>query len=115
MSIEELEELASQENSVVISCEMGLNLDYLLEMLWQYLDLVRVYTKKRGDPPDFSGPLILRQGACVSDVCRHIHRDLVSNFKYALVWGKSAKHTPQIVGLRHRLEDEDVIQVVTRS
>lgn len=27
---------------------MRLNLDYLLEMVWEYLALVRVYTKKRG-------------------------------------------------------------------
>ncbi|KAH3745883.1 DNA mismatch repair protein Mlh1 [Pelomyxa schiedti] len=115
VGIEELEAIAAQENSVVISCEMGLNLDYLLEVLWQYLDLLRVYTKKRGDPPDFAGPLIMRQGARIQDVCNHIHRGIASNFKYALVWGLSAKHTPQSVGLKHRLEDEDVVQVVTRS
>lgn len=27
---------------------MKLNLDYLLEKLWEYLALIRVYTKKRG-------------------------------------------------------------------
>ena len=27
---------------------MKLNLDYLLEVLWEYLALIRVYTKKRG-------------------------------------------------------------------
>lgn len=30
------------------SCNMKLNLDYLLETVWEYLALVRVYTKKRG-------------------------------------------------------------------
>lgn len=27
---------------------MKLNLDYLLEMLWEYLALICIYTKKRG-------------------------------------------------------------------
>ena len=33
---------------MVISCEMHLNLDYLLVKLWDYLSLLRVYTKRRG-------------------------------------------------------------------
>ncbi len=39
---------------------------------------------------------------------------MVTQFKYALVWGTSAKHTPQKVGLSHVLEDEDVIQIVKK-
>ncbi len=39
-------------------------------------------------------------------VCKSIHRDYVDKFKYALVWGTSAKHQPQRVGIAHVLEDE---------
>lgn len=76
----------------------------------------------------------MRTGATVEDICRLIHkyfaslslhsmvdalmltfietdRDLVDQFKYALVWGASAKHTPQRVGLKHKLQDEDVIYI----
>ena len=38
------------------------------------------------------------------------HPPQVREFKYALVWGVSAKHYPQRVGLSHGLADEDVIQ-----
>lgn len=48
ISIEEVDRLARQSNSVVISCGMKLNLDYLLEQLWEYLALICLYTKKRG-------------------------------------------------------------------
>lgn len=48
ISIEEIDRLARQLNSVVISCGMKLNLDYLLEQLWEYLALICLYTKKRG-------------------------------------------------------------------
>ena len=30
------------------SCELDLNLDGLLETIWEYLALVRIFTKKRG-------------------------------------------------------------------
>jgi hypothetical protein len=33
--------LARGEHNVVISCEMKLNLDYLVESLWEHLDLIR--------------------------------------------------------------------------
>ena len=48
ISIEEMDRLARQPNSVVISCGLKLNLDYLLDLIWEYLQLLRVYTKKRG-------------------------------------------------------------------
>jgi len=65
---------------------MKLNLDFLLETLWEYLSLIRVYTKKPGQPPDFDDGLILRKGVTVEHVCHAIHRTLVQQFKYAFVW-----------------------------
>ena len=48
MSIEEVDKLARTPHSVVISCGLKLNLDYLLVKIWDYLQLSRVYTKRRG-------------------------------------------------------------------
>lgn len=73
-----------------------------------------MYTKKRGELPDFEDGLIIRNGATIEHVCHAIHRTLVSDFKYALVWGASAKHNPQRVGLHHVVLNEDVIQVVKK-
>lgn len=114
ITIEEVDHLARLPHSFVISCELGLNLESLVEKLWEYLNLVRVYTKRRGELPNFKEALILRSGASVLDVCRSIHRDFEKQFKWAYVWGKSAKHTPQRVGLSHVLNDEDVIQLIKK-
>ncbi|TSK31310.1 hypothetical protein Baya_3420 [Bagarius yarrelli] len=114
ISIEEVDRLARQANSVVISCGMKLNLDYLLEQLWEYLSLICLYTKKRGERPDFGDPIIMRRGATVEHVCHRVHRTLASQFKYALVWGTSTKYSPQRVGLTHIMEHEDVIQIVKK-
>jgi hypothetical protein len=37
------------------------------------------------------------------------------DLNYALVWGTSAKHSPQRCGLSHRLDDEDLVQIVTKT
>ena len=86
VSLEEVDRLANLPNSVVISCYMKLNLDYLLDALWEHLNMARIYTKKPGCPPDFEDPVILRSGANVKHVCHTIHRTLPDVFKYALVW-----------------------------
>lgn len=115
IGLDEVDRLAHLPHHVVTSIHLSLNLDYLLEKLWEYLDFIRVFTKKRGKRPDFSEPLILRNGSTVEHVCHSIHRSFAQRLKYALVWGTSAKHQPQRVGISHTMEDEDVIQLMARA
>lgn len=87
--MEEVNLIAEKPNTVVISCNMKLNFDGLLERIWEHLDLVRVYTKKANEQPDFSDPIVLtndRNGCTVRSVCEQIHKDLPKEFKYAKVW-----------------------------
>lgn len=116
--MEDVDELARKPNSVVISVRLNLNLDYLLEKMWEFMGLTRIYTKKKGGPPDLDEPVVLssqREGITVEAACKSISKDLLDNFNYALVWGTSAKHTPQTVGLKHTLEDEDVLQIIGKT
>ncbi|CAF3399220.1 unnamed protein product [Rotaria sp. Silwood1] len=94
VSIEEVDRLAHLPNSVVISCNMKLNIDYMLESIWKLLNLIRIYTKKRGEKPDFEGGLIIRNATTVEHVCRIVHRTLVDQFKYALVWMTEDENEP---------------------
>mmetsp|Transcript_48200 Transcript_48200/g.151460 ORF Transcript_48200/g.151460 Transcript_48200/m.151460 type:complete len:405 (+) Transcript_48200:62-1276(+) len=116
-SIEECRRIMAMPDTMVLSCRMRLNSDVFAERLWDYLGLVRVYTKPRGKKPDFDDPIVLtegRHGTTVEAACKHVHRSLVTTFDYAMVWGSSVKHTPQRVGLAHQMHDEDVIQVVKK-
>uniref|UniRef100_A0A2K5PQD0 Developmentally-regulated GTP-binding protein 1 n=1 Tax=Cebus imitator TaxID=2715852 RepID=A0A2K5PQD0_CEBIM len=80
-----------------------------------YLKLVRIYTKPKGQLPDYTFPVVLLYSrTTVEDFCMKIHKNLTKEFKYALVWGLSVKHNPQKVGKDHTLEDEDVIQIVKK-
>ncbi|KAL7747078.1 Ribosome-interacting GTPase 2 [Sorochytrium milnesiophthora] len=115
ISMEEMNALAHEPNTVVISCELGLNLDYLVEQIWKHLNLLRIYTKRRGHYPDFNEGLILRNGASIEHVCHSIHRTLADHFRYALVWGTSTKHNPQKVGLQHVCNTEDIVQIVKKK
>ncbi|KAF2301000.1 hypothetical protein GH714_019155 [Hevea brasiliensis] len=118
IGIDDVDKLARQPNSIVISCNLKLNLDRLLAKMWEEMGLVRIYTKPQGQQPDFTDPVVLsvdRGGCTVEDFCNHIHRSLVKDVKYVLVWGLSARHYPQHCGLSHVLQDEDVVQIVKKK
>jgi uncharacterized protein len=118
LSIDEVDELARKPDSLVISVHMNLNIEPMLQRMWQYLGLCRIYTKRRGIQPDLDEPIVLttkRHGLDVKAACKSISKDLLDVFNFALVWGRSAKHNPQRVGLNHILTDEDVIQIVPKT
>jgi len=115
ITVEELDLLTKMKHYVPVSAHKEWNLDGLLETVWDYLDLVRVYTKPRGVNPDYDDPVVLPRKACsVEDFCNRLHKGIMRSFKQALVWGLSVKHRPQKVGKEHILEDEDVVQIVKK-
>lgn len=118
LSIEEVDQLARYPDSVVISVHSKLNLDYLLNVMWDYMGLIRIYTKRRGCAPDLEDPIVVsseRHGTSVEVATRGISKELLTIFNFALVWGTSAKYNPQRCGLAHLLQDEDVVQIVPKT
>lgn len=86
----------------------------LLDKIWGSLGLIYVFTKSPGKKKDFP-PVAMKRGSTVRDLALHIHKDFVRKFKFARVWGKSAKfESGQVVGLSHNLEQGDVIELHTK-
>lgn len=115
ISMEELELYHRLDRYCPISGRLRWNIDGLLDAIWDDLKLVRVYTKPKGEIPDMSEPVILKNDPrhrTVESFCNRIHKGLARELKFALVWGRSTKFNPQKVGKDHILEDEDVIQLV---
>lgn len=117
ISMEELDLLDRVPHYVPVSAHWELNFEELLEKIWDYSGCLRVYTKPKGQIPDYNAPVVLRgnkgdEGRSVEAFCNRIHKGMAKQFKYAWVWGSSVKHQPQRVGIHHILCDEDVIQIV---
>jgi ribosome-interacting GTPase 1 len=97
ISIEDVNTLTNDPQNACISCQMNLGIDILLDKIWDQLGLVRVYTKRRGEAPDFGEPLILtrgRDGLTVKSAISQIHKSLLEEFSHAAVWGRSVKFSP---------------------
>lgn len=115
ITIEELNVLDKLPHYCPVCAYHEWNLTGLVEMIYSYLSLVRIYTKPKGKLPDWTDPVVLPAGRCtVEDFCNKLHKTLIKQFKYALVWGSSAKHRPQRVGKEHQLADEDIVQLVKK-
>ena len=88
ISIEEVDKLMQEPFNAAISVHMDLGVDILLEKLWDALSLVRIYTKKKGNQPDFQDPLILthgRDGVTVKSAIMQIHRVSISILLHDLI------------------------------
>jgi len=124
ITIEEVDQLTRMPHSLVGSVMKKYNVaepledDPLKAMIWEYLGLTRVYTKRKGQPPDLQEPVVLsaiRKGITVKALCQNVSTQMLRDFNFAMVWGKSAKHSPQRCGVNHSLRDEDVVQIVTKT
>ncbi len=92
-----------------ISAEKGTGLNELKSLIFRELEIIRVYTKEPGKPPDMKDPLILKKGSTVLDAARGIHKDFEKMLKYARLWG-SAKFDGQRVERTYILQDKDIVE-----
>ena len=97
---------------IPISADKDRNLEDLKDAIYQQLDLIRIYLRPKGGVADYEEPLIVPRDSSIIEICAKIHRDVQKNFRYAYVWGNSAKFKGQKVGKKHILEDEDVVTLI---
>lgn len=109
-------DIYSMPNYVPISSQHQWNIEELMEEIWHRCNMLRIYTKPKGRPPDYDEPVILHaKNPTIEEFCNKIHRGLMAEFSHAWVWGRSAKHQPQRCGKDHVLSDEDIVQICKKS
>ncbi|MCY3731254.1 MAG: TGS domain-containing protein [Rhodospirillaceae bacterium] len=99
--------------TLATSAVSGAGLDRVGRMLFDGLEIVRVYTKTPGRAPEMDRPFTVRRGATVLDVARLVHKDIAGSLKYARAWGAEVFDGQQ-VGPEHPLADADVVELHMR-
>lgn len=97
-------------NVRAISAETGFGVVELKELIYQLLNIIRVYSKAPGKEPDFNEPIVLKKGSTILEAAGSIHKDFRHQLKHALVWG-SSKFDGQNVSRNHILQEGDVIEL----
>ncbi|HUV95519.1 MAG TPA: GTPase [Anaerolineae bacterium] len=93
-----------------VSATTGRNLQRLKQVVFERLEIVRVYSKRPGQEPDLDAPFVLKKGSTVADVAGKVHGDLFEKLKTARVWGTDV-YDGQMVSRDHVLHDGDVVEL----
>ncbi|MFH1450960.1 MAG: GTP-binding protein, partial [archaeon] len=110
--IDAVPELPKIRHDIAISADAGTNIDKLRKLIFKKLNFIRIFMKKQGKKADLEEPLIIREGATVEDVCKQLHNSFLKRFRYAEIWGPSAKFDSQKVHLKHVVKDGDVLGLI---
>lgn len=106
------EVLGNTKADLAISASERTNIPRLKRLIFQRLSFIRIYLKEPNKPADMEVPLIMFKGATLRSLCDKLHRDFVTKFRFARIWGPSAKFDGQkVVKLHHPIKDNDVIEV----
>jgi len=113
--LQELKDIVGSETRIIsVSCKTRVGLESLGKEIFESLSIIRVYSKEPNKREHSPKPFILRKGATVLDVAKHIHSDFYKQFAYAKVWAKRLVFSPQKVGLSFPLEDGDIVELHIR-
>ena len=108
---EVLRELFGEDWSLIpVSATTGRNLDRLKQMVFDQLDIIRVYSKPPGEEVDLSAPYVLKRGSTVEELAGKVHHDFLERLASARVWGHGV-HDGQMVSRDYVLEDGDVVEL----
>jgi small GTP-binding protein len=108
-----LKKYYSDYDIVPISAEKQINLEHAKESVYRSLNIIRVYTKTPGEAVAYP-PITMRPQSTIYEAAGRIHKQFQKKFKYAKIWGPSAKYDGQKVGSDHILQDGDIVEVHIR-
>ncbi|MCM2326217.1 MAG: GTP-binding protein [Candidatus Woesearchaeota archaeon] len=113
---EYVEEVKKQfPDAIYISADQEENLEEVRKGIFEALKIIRIFLKEPAKEADMNEPMILKQGDTLKRLCDRLHKDFIRRFKFARVWGKSARFEGQkIVSLQHVLQDKDIVELHIR-
>ncbi|MGC9114427.1 MAG: TGS domain-containing protein [Fervidicoccaceae archaeon] len=97
-----------------VSAKTSEGLNDIGRKIFESLEIIRVYTKQPNSDVA-ERPLILKKGATVKDVAEAVHSKMLRGFRYAKIYGKSVNYPGEKVGLDHKLEDGDVVEIYSKG
>lgn len=95
---------------LLVSTQPSQDLDRIPHALFELLNVIRIYAKPPGKPPDMQAPFVLPRGSTVTDLVEQIHRGLVGQLRTARLWGDGVFDGQQVPH-DHVLRDKDVVEL----
>ena len=99
--LKELRSIVSRIGNPFIEVKKGEDTEKIKNEIWNMLGLIRIYCKEIGKKPEKKA-LVLKKGSTVEYAAKKIHKDFIKFFRFARIWGKSAKYEGESFGLDHK-------------
>jgi hypothetical protein len=93
-----------------VSATTNRYLERLKQVVFERLEIIRVYSKPPGKEPDLSAPFVLKKGSTVAEFAGKVHKDFSERLKSARVWGNGV-YDGQMVRRDHVLHDGDAVEL----
>lgn len=93
-----------------LDAESGKGLEDLRTAVYRLLNVIRVYSKKPGKPPDLTAPFTCKAGSTVLQFAESVHRDFADKLQSARIWGTGV-YDGQSVTRDHVLHDKDIVEL----
>jgi hypothetical protein len=93
-----------------LDAESGNGLEEMRTAIYRLLNVIRVYSKKPGKPPDMTSPFTCKAGSTLLQFAEIVHRDFADKLKSARIWGTGV-YDGQSVMRDHVLNDKDVVEL----
>jgi uncharacterized protein len=112
VTLERMQEIKREyKPDIFISAQKKEGIEPLRDLIYTKLDLMSIYLKEPGKEADLNVPLIMFRNGTIRELCEKLHKDFVTKFKFARVWGKSSKFGGQKLMLGHKLADGDIVEI----
>jgi hypothetical protein len=100
---------------IIVSAAKNIGMDELKDAIYNKMEFIRIFLKEANKKADMEEPLIMFKGCTIRDVCSKLHKDFIDKFRFAKVWGKSAKFDGQkFIKLDKKLTDQDILEIRIR-
>jgi hypothetical protein len=96
--------------SLPISAETGFGVEAMKKLIYDTLDIIRIYSKAPGKSADLNSPFVMKVGSTVEEFAAKVHQDFAEGLKSARVWG-SGDFEGQLVSRDYVLHDGDVLEL----
>jgi ribosome-interacting GTPase 1 len=96
----------------IVVFDLNVDFESLKRKIYNFLDVIRIYTKPPGKETDFNVPVVLRKGATVLDAAYEIHKDFADKMKYTWLWRGTGN--PRQVSPEEVLKEGDIVEFHSR-
>ncbi|MBU0845737.1 50S ribosome-binding GTPase [Patescibacteria group bacterium] len=97
---------------IVISSKEGINIDKFKELMWEKLELVKIYLIREKEEPSTNNPLIMKKGQTLGEVAKKIGEEFAEDKERAIIWGSGSKFPGQEISLSTEIKEGMMVRFI---